>query len=269
MSPVLLIVGLLVLWQACRSFDNRYVHKLGAIAFLGASFCVGYFLGGRSIAWGCATAAIWFILPWVEILTRVRKLRLPLRHELRRRMPPSREAFPDLPNLTRSIEDEGFEQVEDMGWEWEGVQQFVRVFYNAAERTQASICMNEQEGVAFAYLSLSSRTTGGATKITWDYPFSYTMKFAPDQRVQRMPSGTPFADMFMQHLTTLRRGSGLDLIAQDPDEIRDQIERETRAQVDHNLAKGLIRDAGEGTFRYSWRGCLFLWFQLLKDMIRV
>ena len=34
MSPFLLIAGLLVLWQACRSFHNRYVQKCGALSFL-------------------------------------------------------------------------------------------------------------------------------------------------------------------------------------------------------------------------------------------
>ncbi len=269
MSPFLLIAGLLVFWYACRTFHNRYLHKLGAIAFLAASFSVGFFLGGNSVAWGCASAAFWIVLPWFEILTRVRKLRLPLRHELRPRHPPNRDTFPDLPDLTQTVEDLGFERVADLGWEWQGVRQFVRVFYNHAERAQASICMNEQDEIAFAYVSVSSRTDDGRTVITWDYPFSYTMQFAPRQRVQRVPSGTAFPDLFMRHRILLQRGDGLDLSPQIPAQIVGEIERETRIQIDHNLAKGLIRDAGEGTFRYSWRGCFFLWFQLVKDMIRV
>ena len=63
---------------------------------------------------------------------------------------------------------------------------------------------------------------------------------------------------------THKRGMSLHLIA----------DRESRPalacrQIDHNLRVGVLESAGEGFIRYSWRGCVFLWLQVVKDMIRV
>jgi hypothetical protein len=41
------------------------------------------------------------------------------------------------------------------------------------------------------------------------------------------------------------------------------------AQIDHNINVGLIELTGEGEFRYSWRGCFYLWFQMVKDMVLI
>ena len=53
---------------------------------------------------------MWFLLPWVEIVGRVRKLRFPLRSEVKHRFPPSREVFPDLDEITEEVEKAGFER---------------------------------------------------------------------------------------------------------------------------------------------------------------
>ncbi|MDG2124375.1 MAG: hypothetical protein P8J87_11785, partial [Verrucomicrobiales bacterium] len=55
----------------------------------------------------------------------------------------------------------------------------------------------------------------------------------------------------------------------DPEALAELMQKETRQQIDHNLDEGLIKLSGEGTFRYSWRGMFFLWFQFLKDMVRL
>ncbi|MFT5109992.1 MAG: hypothetical protein ACI9UA_005644 [Pseudoalteromonas tetraodonis] len=55
----------------------------------------------------------------------------------------------------------------------------------------------------------------------------------------------------------------------DPDEIRPLMEKELRLQIDHNLDKGVICLSGNGTFKYSWRGLVFLWYQFLKDMVKL
>ena len=40
-------------------------------------------------------------------------------------------------------------------------------------------------------------------------------------------------------------------------------------QIQHNVSIGVLEPAGEDVFRYTWRGCWFLWLQVVKDMIRV
>ena len=60
-----------------------------------------------------------------------------------------------------------------------------------------------------------------------------------------------------------------DLLMPDPDEILNQVEREMKRQINHNLDCGLIRMADDGHFQYSTKGLFFLWFQSVKDMIRL
>jgi hypothetical protein len=43
-----------------------------------------------------------------------------------------------------------------------------------------------------------------------------------------------------------------------------------QSQIKHNVSVGVLVPTGEqDTFRYSWRGCWFLWFEVVKDMLRV
>ena len=40
-------------------------------------------------------------------------------------------------------------------------------------------------------------------------------------------------------------------------------------QIEHNLSAGVIMRADAEHFRYTWRGCFYLWFEVVKDMIGV
>ncbi len=105
-----------------------------------------------------AVAAVsWLFLPWLEILTRIRTLRLPKEKQLRPKSPPSSDTFPTLNEITREIENEGFVHVNDAGWDWEDYRQFFRLFYKEEDRAQATICLNEQHDLSFYYLRISSR----------------------------------------------------------------------------------------------------------------
>jgi len=271
MYEFLLVAGTLVFAAACRTFGHPAIRKLGALSVVAASFLTGYFLGGYSILWGCVAAAAWFFLPWLDLLTRIRGLRLPLDKKLRRRSPPSLDTFPHLRFFTQDVTGEGFEHVTDSGWEWEDMQQFVRFFYDEESKSQATINLNQQRHVAFAYLSVSSRTADGKIWTTWNYPFSYPMKLTPQVQVNRVRDAGSFAELVEMHQSFLAsRGiAEAELEPADPAELGELMERELRNQVDHNLDRGLIRLSGNGTFRYSWRGLLFLWVQAVKDMIRL
>ena len=55
------------------------------------------------------------------------------------------------------------------------------------------------------------------------------------------------------------------------DELGHYIEADMAVQIRHNVQVGVLTPSGdEGKlFRYTWRGCIFLWLQIVKDMIRV
>src|SRR5437870_7570242 len=108
---VFLTLGVAVLSVGLRSFQNSYAQKAGALGILAATFLAVYFVTGSWI-WGVAAAVSWLFLPWLEILTRIRALRLPKEKQLRPKSPPSSDTFPALSEITREIEDEGFRSEE-------------------------------------------------------------------------------------------------------------------------------------------------------------
>jgi hypothetical protein len=260
LSHLLMIAAVATMSAAFRSFAHPALQKLGAIGILATSFLIGWFATGLP-AIGIVCAASWLLLPWLEILTRIRKLRLPLEKNLRHRTPPSRDTFPALQELTDEIEDEKFEYVDDAGWDWDDYQQYFRLFYRAPDRTQASICLIDQNNIAFYYISISSRARNGTIWTTWNYPW----------RVNRMRSDQTFLEMHESHKDWLRKnGVPLeDLEALEPDNIPAEIQRDLRAQVTHNIAAGVLEKTREGQIRYSWRGMLFIWFQFLRDLVRL
>lgn len=267
---LLLIAGVAVFSMALRSFQGALPQKLGALGILATSFLGGYFFTGSvAVALGCAGS--WLLLPWLELVTRIRRLRLPLEKNLRHKAPPSREVFPGLGGLTDEIEQENFAHVDDAGWDWEDYQQFFRLFYHAEEKSQSAICMIDQEGVAFYYLSISSRAKDGTVWTTWNYPFSYSLKLVPHWKMNRLRGDQTFLQMHESHRDWLRRNgvAAEHLQALEPGELHREIQKDLRAQIMHNLAKGVLKQTSEGQIRYSWRGLFFIWCQFLRDLVRL
>ncbi len=272
MTSLFIVLGVIVLALALRSFSHPVLRKAGAVAVLVATYLIGYFLTGSHVA-GTAGVLMWFLLPWIELLTRIRRLRLPMKKSLRHQPPPNAQRFPNLGDFTDEIEAEEFEYAEDAGWEWEDLKQFFRIFYSEKDRTQAAICLNEQHGLAFVFVSLTSRTSDGRVYRTWNFPFSYTLKMAPEIRINRVPNANSFAEMLAEHRDFLLRlgVAPEDLVDENPEALPEQMETETQQQIRHNLDRGLIETCAQdpGQVRYSWRGLFFLYGQLVKDMVKL
>ena len=76
-SSLLLVLGVAVLGLGLRTFRHPIFRRLSVVCLLFTSFLVGYLPTG---SWpvGVILVAFWILLPWVEIIARVRKLRLPI-----------------------------------------------------------------------------------------------------------------------------------------------------------------------------------------------
>ncbi|HEY2124409.1 MAG TPA: hypothetical protein VGG94_03000, partial [Chthoniobacterales bacterium] len=107
-----------VLSVALRSFQSSFAQKTGALGILVASYLLVYFATGSWLL-GLLGALSWLFLPWIEILTRIRALRLPKEKRLRPKTAPSADVFPSLNDITHEIEGAGFVHVNDAGWDWE------------------------------------------------------------------------------------------------------------------------------------------------------
>lgn len=270
MRETLIVVGLFVLAVALRSARTACLRKLGALTFLSASFCMLYFLTGNLAAGWCG-AVVWLFLPWIELLTRIRRMRLPVENRLSQRPIPNPSFFPNAREAAMAMEEAGFEHVSDCGWEWDGMKQYFRLFWHPEERAVAAVCLCEQSDVAFAFITITSHDCEGKIWRTTNFPFAPTLRCPPDVRWNHVPCGRNcFHEILGNHrdyLTQLKIPAK-QLRIPDPEEIECSIEAEMRRQVAHNLATGVIRLTGDGHFQYSKRGLLFLWGQFLKDMAR-
>src|SRR4051812_20591435 len=94
-----LTLGVAVLSVALRSYQTSFAQKAGAIGILVSTFLAVYFISGSWLL-GLLAALAWLFLPWLEILTRIRALRLPKEKALRPKSPPSAEVFPTLGEIT-------------------------------------------------------------------------------------------------------------------------------------------------------------------------
>jgi hypothetical protein len=270
LSNLMLILGVAVLSMALRTVHHPVTQKLGAFGVLVTSFLIGWLTTGYVLV-GFFCASTWLLLPWLEILTRVRRLTLPTEKKLRHKHPPNDEEFPALDGLTEEIEGEGFVQKDDTGWDWQDYAQFFRLFYKDSERAQAAICLIDQHDVAFYYLSISSRGKDGRIWTTWNYPFSYSLKLAPQWKVNRVNSDQSFLELYQNHRDFLRRNgiTSDDVEPLDPEQLPIEIQKDLSTQIQHNLAVGVLMPAGDGSVRYSWRGLFFIWFQFLRDLVRL
>ena len=244
---------------ALRSFQSSFSQKAGALGILISSYLAVYFISG-SLILGLVAAASWLFLPWLEILTRIRALRLPKEKQLRPKSPPSTDVFPTLNEITREIEAAGFVHVNDAGWDWEDYRQFFRLFYKDEDRAQATICLNEQHDLSFYYLRISSRAKSGTIWTTWNYPLSYGLKLTPQFRINRQRPDQSFWQLYQSHREFLRDNSvDLNAIdALDENQIQTEIENDLRDQIAHNINKGVLKQTAEGDVKYSWRGMMYL-----------
>ena len=270
MFETLIIASVLLIGIGCRSFQIKSVHKLGSLCFVFATFLVGYFLGDRNILLGIIFTSGWFLLPLISIFITSRNLRLPLEKKLRNRFPPNRDVFPQLPEFTSKVENEGFEHIQDSGWEWEDRAQFIRFFYDDAKKLQATINFNRLSDFGIAYITLCTRTNDGKTLTTWNNPYRLPMQLQPDCMINVVKDTNSFSELIEMHKKFLRNKgiSDSDLKETDTDNLDKLAEKDMRDQIDHNLDKGFLKLTGNGTFSYSYKGLFFVWFQSTKDIIR-
>lgn len=270
LSEILIVGAAAIFSMALRSYQNRLIHRLGTIMVFVTSFLAGWLLGGHLLI-GVAFASTWLFLPWLEILTRVRKMRLPIERRLSPRTPPPPSTFPTFDELSEEIEEAKFEHVDDVGWEVDDHRQFYRLYYQPDSQTEAAICLVEQDELAFYYVSITSRTRSGEIYMTWNYPFSYGMRLIPKLRLNRCMGDQSFAELLSDHRLFLdSEAVGLDAVeSQTPESMREHIENDQREQITHNIDRGLLKLDGADSFKYSVRGMFFLWVQFLRDLVRL
>ena len=269
-SSLLLISGVAVLGLGLRTFRNPICQRLSVACVLFASFLIGYLPTG---SWpvGLVLVAFWIFLPWVAIIARVRKLRLPMERIFSESSPPRDELFPFLKLLTEEIEAENFTLADELACDWQYQRQFVRLFHRNTDQSQMAICLIHQNHYAFSYVSLVTRSRAGKVFLTWNYPFAYSLKFLPNTRVQRVRPDLSIDQICQAHCLMLSKEhiDKTDVLPLEPEQMRELLEQDLKAQIDHNVRSGLLTPAGHHQVRYTWRGMFYLWSRLLLDFVRM
>lgn len=264
----LLLAGLTLLSMALRSFEHWALVRLGNLCILCTSHLLGWVLTGSHLG-GAACVALWFLLPWIDIVTRIRRLEMPATQKIESQAPPCSSRFPALEEITEEIELQGFELVEDAGWSHEQQTHFVRVFAQPAEHIRATINLIESEQISFFYVTLRSVGSDGRVWFTWNYPFGTTLKPPRHWQLRRLQEVESFLDLLESHRAWLaaRNVNETLPVSGDANALTAELEQEIRSQVDHNERCGLLFKIDTGLLRYTWKGCFFLWLQYVREVL--
>lgn len=166
------------------------------------------------------------------------------------------------------MEELGFEYVDDVDWNHDDTRHFYRLFYDPKERVSASICLLEQDSFSFFYVTFTSRAADGRFFMTWNYPFSYGMHLLPQTVMNKVDEELSVEELALCHIKFLRKQHDFELVPMEAEDLRAEIEKDLRTQLEHNLARGiLVRDKNE-MIRYSVRGMFFLWGQFLREFVK-
>jgi len=256
---------------AMRSCQTKLLRKLGLLVYFLASGFLLYILTG-SIWAGIGALSLWFLLPWVELLTRVRNMRLPLDNKLQHRFPPNEDHFPNADKMIAALEDAGFEHAKNCGWDWAGASQSYQFFWNPEERCVAAVCFCQQEKITFSFVTITSRDMNGYMWRSTNYPFASTLKEIPQVWQNQIGCGVQsMAAMLANHhyFIGLHGAKHDDLCIPCPDSVEEAVEDDMRKQIEYNVQQGLIVLTDDGHFKYSFKGLFFVWKQFVKDMVRL
>ena len=143
----------------------------------------------RAVGAILGASASGFMLPWVELLTRIRRLRLPLENRLRYRVPPSDSFFPNAPEAVMAPwRRKGFEHATDSGWEWAGMKQFFRIYWNPEQPARWRRSASASRKTSPSPSSASPRAMrNGRIFRTTNFPFSPTLKCGPEITWNHVP----------------------------------------------------------------------------------
>ena len=181
---------------------------------------------------------------------------------------------PELPSLSRAqrelteeIEDEEFEHVDDSGL---GMGRVRAVFPALLQGGRAASRRRSASWISRMWRSTTSACLpaekNGTIWTTWNYPFSYSLKLAPQSRVKRLRGDLSFLQLIEAHRifpAGKRRRPGPARDPEAPETIQEEIQkRSAGANRPQRRGTGVITVDPKGSVRYSWRGLIYLWIQI-------
>ncbi|PAW78237.1 MAG: hypothetical protein B9S32_08585 [Verrucomicrobia bacterium Tous-C9LFEB] len=269
---LLICGGIILAGYALMQWPSGLLRKTGVLFFCGASALGVYYLSGQ---WwlGFIVLVGWVLFPVSELIYILRKLRVP-RDRILEVVPRAPEQFEELHGLTHDLAQLGFRPVEDCEWYSPMHTQFYRLFVHESEPYHAGLSYIYNEQFGFHFVSFSSQDKSGCVWLTWDYPLTYGLKMPPDVALFRALDCETASDLLEQHKEFLAINNvegGLVPTPVSAEAARARLDLALRKQLDYNLHEGILSPEriSQESFRYSWRGTLYVTSQVLRDLVRL
>ncbi len=269
LSELLVLAALLVLAIACFRTSSLFVRRTGVWIIFGMIGLAIWFWTGLwyLVVLGLAS---WFIIPVAQAAMTARKLRFSLQRKL---TPGSLDAdeFPEIHPVSNDLRDLGFVRDSDQWLKPSPLDQGFRIFHHTDENISAALAVVRQGPVSLSYLIFATKTQTGEYWITWDYPLAYGLKMPPHFKVHRCLEAETVQELAEQHREFLKINE-VDTTPSDSNtEVAqpffDQLFKDT---MSYNLSVGVLQQENpeEENIRYSWRGTLFIAWQVLVEVVR-
>jgi hypothetical protein len=271
-SELLYCLALVLAGFGLFQWESLGARKAGVLCFCAASALTLWFLTG--LWWMAFVAmALWILFPISEVIFVLRKLRVPRHRELQDTLPPLKE-FPDLREVTQEFEALGYVRVEDCNLTPAIHDQFYRLMVHPEKPVHAIIGHIAHAGFGFHFAMFLSEAQNGRIWATWDYPLTYGLKMPPEVALHRVLEADSAADIEADHLEFLELNHlPHDQLVHQTDvaSAKKLLEKTLEHQLAYNIRIGILHagPASETTFRYSWRGTLYVAGQVLKDLVRM
>jgi hypothetical protein len=263
-----LVMAGLTLFQ----YDRVMARKAGlCLVWLASGIGIHAVTGSLSLAAAMLTA--WVLFPLWEMLFLMRQLRVPRRRQLADARPP-RDEFEELGELTATMVDAGFEQLDECRLKPAENDQYFRIFVRKDGLVQSTIGYVAQGPIGFHFIAFTSQGRDGRRWVTWDYPLTYALAMPPETAVYRALECPGLAELYQSHLDFLEINGIADaeLVAFEStrESARLRLEENLNQQVEYNISQGYLTPVAKRdpeNFCYSWRGTLFVAGQVLRDVI--
>lgn len=271
MRDIIIIIALISLAIGLRLTKGRGYKKLGAFVFVGSMGYLGYSI---THCWIGVTGLglVLALTPFLFIYLKTSKKQFPISPQQLKHFSPLDETFfPHASSYRAQLEELGFDDVDTESWQWLDSHQHHRFLWHPEYNTIASICLCEQEKIAFSFIILYSELADGTTIKTTNYPFSSPLLHPPNSHWTHVPCEEKYIPTILKaHRATIKKNNTnpCSIILPDPDRIAKKWSSELENQAHYNLSKKLIKSNQE-QFSYTLKGYFYLWGQAVKDFVRL
>jgi hypothetical protein len=258
-------IGLVLLAYALMHSNLSWLRRLGLwLVFATLGLAVWFVTESRLLA--LIALVGWFVWPLVYAVYASRRLRFSLSRRLIKERQEV-EDFEDWMSLSEDLRNAGFDLDGEYGLKPSPIDYGFRLFQHREKNRVAGLGLVRQGGMALSYVLVVSRADDGTLWVTWDYPMPYGLKMPPHLNLFRCLEVASVEELLAQHEEFLALNEVVESAEKaEPKEVFDAMFGDT---MRYNLNIGLLRASkkSEEEILYSWRGTLFITWQVLRDMV--